>query len=70
MIMGVRGRLGRHFRGTPVEEFIARENIRRFEAQLATCADEKQRALLQKLLKAERERLEAAKAAKAARPES
>jgi hypothetical protein len=41
-----------------MEEFIARENIRRFEAQLAVCTDERQKAVLQSLLNGERQRLE------------
>lgn len=40
-----------------MEEFVARENIRRFEAKLSVCADEMQRATLAKLLKEERRRL-------------
>ena len=41
-----------------MEEFIARENIRRFRAQLDQCADEAQRGTLQRLLKDEESRLE------------
>jgi hypothetical protein len=40
-----------------VEEFIARENVRRYEAQLARCDDEEQRRVLIRLLEAERNRL-------------
>jgi hypothetical protein len=51
-----------------VQEFIARENIRRFEAQLAACTDFKQRETLSRLLEAERQRLADALAEKRARP--
>jgi hypothetical protein len=37
--------------------FIARENVRRFEKQLAGCSDPKQREVLLQLLEAERQRL-------------
>jgi len=37
-----------------VEKFIARENIRRFEVQLLTSADERQKAVIRELLTAER----------------
>ena len=40
-----------------MQEFIARENIRRFKAQLADCADPAQRETLTRLLDAERRRL-------------
>lgn len=40
-----------------MEEFVARENIRRFEARLAACADPVQRETLTRLLEAERQRL-------------
>lgn len=43
--------------GGSVEEFIARENIKRFEAQLAYCTDGDQRSTLLKLLDEERARL-------------
>jgi hypothetical protein len=36
-----------------LREFIARENIKRFEAQLATCIDDDQRQIIQGLLDAE-----------------
>lgn len=36
--------------GFPMERFIARENIRRFKAQLADCSDEKRSATLRNLL--------------------
>ena len=38
-------------------EFIARENIRRFEEKLAACTDPEQRATITRLLEAERARL-------------
>jgi rubrerythrin len=40
-----------------MEEFLARENIRRFEAQLESATDEGQRAQISALLKAERQHL-------------
>lgn len=40
-----------------MEEFIARENIRRFQAQLEACDDLEQRRTLQELLDAELQRL-------------
>ena len=40
-----------------MDEFIARENIRRFEAQLKTAVDDGQRSALENLLKEERQRL-------------
>lgn len=33
-----------------MEQFIARENVRRFKRQLENCTDEDQRATLEKLL--------------------
>jgi len=48
----------------PVQEFIARENIRRFEAQLDACADPEQRKILSRLLEAERQHLSEALADK------
>lgn len=45
-----------------MQEFIARENIRRFEAQLAACTDAQQRKTLLQLLETERERLTEAQA--------
>ena len=53
-----------------MQEFIARENIRRFEAQLAACSDAKQRETLSRLLETERQRLTQALAEKQARPEA
>jgi len=54
----------------PVQEFIARENIRRFEAQLAACNDPEQRGTLARLLEAERQHLAQALAEKQTRPEA
>lgn len=53
-----------------MQEFIARENIRRFEAQLAACTDPEQRKTLSRLLEAERAHLHEALADKQARPEA
>ena len=47
-----------------MHEFIARENIRRFEEQLAACSDPAQRKMLQQLLETERQRLRQALAKK------
>jgi hypothetical protein len=47
-----------------MEEFVARENIRRFQAQLDACHDPEQRKTLEQLLEAERQRLADAKARK------
>jgi hypothetical protein len=47
-----------------VQEFIARENIRRFEAQLAECTDADQRGVLSRLLEQARVDLAAAEARK------
>ena len=47
-------------RRNSVEEFIARENIRRFEAQLDSCTDPEQRKTLLQLLETERRRLSGA----------
>ena len=54
--------------GTAVQEFIARENIRRFEAQLSACTDPQQRETLQRLLDAERQYLKNACPEKIGRP--
>lgn len=55
--------------GSPVQEFIARENIRRFEAQLAACSSNPaQRETLSRLLAAERQHLADALAEKRAHP--
>ena len=43
-----------------MQEFIARENIKRFEAQLARCADDEQRVTISRLL--DQARLELAEA--------
>jgi hypothetical protein len=40
-----------------MEEFIARENIKRFEAQLAACTDPEQRETLSRLLEQHRQQL-------------
>ena len=40
-----------------MQEFIARENIKRFEAQLADCTDEEQRQVILRLLEDEQRRL-------------
>jgi rubrerythrin len=53
-----------------VQEFIARENIRRFEAQLAACTDPEQRKTLSRLLETERQHLAEALADKQSRPEA
>jgi rubrerythrin len=53
-----------------VREFIARENIRRFEAQLAACTDPEQRKTLSRLLETERQHLAEALADKESRPEA
>ena len=53
-----------------MQEFIARENIKRFEAQLAACTDPEQRKTLSRLLEAEHEQLAQALAEKQARPEA
>jgi hypothetical protein len=43
-----------------MNEFIARENIRKFEEKLAACSDPEQRKVLSLLLEAERQHLEEA----------
>ena len=48
----------------PVQEFIARENIKRFEAQLAACTDPVQRETLMRLLDEAFQQLAEAEAAK------
>lgn len=53
-----------------MQEFIARENIRRFEEQLQACTDPKQRETLSRLLETEREHLPRALADKRTRPEA
>ncbi len=47
-----------------MEEFVARENIRRFEAQLDSCTDPDRRDTLLQLLESERQRLADAQAKK------
>jgi rubrerythrin len=47
-----------------MEEFVARENIRRFQAQLDACTDPEQRETLMQLLEAERKHLSEAKSKK------
>ena len=47
-----------------MEEFTARENIRRFEARLESCTDDSQRAEIEALLHAERKKLHAIRQAK------
>jgi hypothetical protein len=44
-------------RRSPVEEFISRENVRRFKAQLVAATDEGQRVEIEVLLIAERQHL-------------
>lgn len=46
-----------------MEDFVARENIKRFKTQLAACQDDQQRLTLVKLLKAEEVRLHALRSA-------
>ena len=53
-----------------MQEFIARENIRRFEAQLDACTDPEQRETLSRLLDLEREHLKDARDEKHDRPRS
>lgn len=47
-----------------MDEFIARENIKRFKAQLVSSADEDQREEIEALLTAERRRLHELRKAK------
>ena len=53
-----------------MQEFIARENIRRFEAQLAACTDPERRETLSRLIEAEQQRLAQELGEKKARPEA
>lgn len=53
-----------------MQEFIARENIRRFQAQLDACTDPEQRNTLSGLLEAERKHLDDAQEEKLYRPRS
>lgn len=41
----------------PIPEFLAHENIRRFEEQLLASADEDRKAVIRRLLEAERQHL-------------
>ena len=50
-----------------MQEFIARQNIKRFEAQLAACTEDEQRQTLLRLLEAERRHLADALAENGAR---
>ena len=43
--------------GRRVDEFVARENIRRFRAQLEACRDQQKKSVLRELLEAEQGRL-------------
>lgn len=43
---------------TAMEEFISRESIRRFEAQLESSTDEAQKSTIRALLEAERNHLQ------------
>ncbi len=47
-----------------MKEFVARENIKRFEAQLVACTDQQQRETLARLLEVERQQLKDARAEK------
>ncbi len=40
-----------------MEEFVAKENIRRFRAQLEACPDKEKKSVLRELLDAEQRRL-------------
>ena len=51
-----------------VQAFIARENIKRFEAQLAACKDPKQRETIAQLLDQAFQQLAEAEAARLIRP--
>ena len=53
-----------------MQEFIARENIRRFEAQLAACVDPEQRETLSRLLEDEKQHLAQTLVEKQARPQA
>lgn len=44
-----------------MQQFVARENIRRLQVQLETCTDQEQRAVLNELLKEELGKLEGIK---------
>ena len=53
-----------------MQEFIARENIRRFEAKLAASTDPEQRKTLSRLLEAEQQRLTEALAERSSGPKA
>ena len=53
-----------------MKEFVARENIKRFEARLAACTDPAQREVLSRLLDAEQQRLKDARAEKVDLPDT
>ena len=53
-----------------MQEFIARQNIRRFEEQLAGCTEPEQRKTLERLLEAERQSLAKTLSGKRSRPEA
>ena len=58
--------LAARLEGLGMQEFISRENIRNFQAQLEGCTDEEQRATLLKLLQDEERRLAAIMSKRAA----
>ena len=47
-----------------MDDFIARENIKRFRAQLSSSSDDEHKAVLRALLEAEQHKLEQARQAK------
>ena len=47
-----------------MQEFVARENIKRFQSQIAACTDPAQRKVLARLLDEEREKLKDIRAEK------
>ena len=51
-----------------MEAFVARENIKRFEAQLAICTDSQQRETISRLLEQARVQLAEAEAQKRDQP--
>ena len=53
-----------------MKEFVARENIKRFEGRLAACTDPAQREILSRLLDAEQQRLKDARAEKLGLPDN
>jgi hypothetical protein len=52
-------RIGAGIMQETLQEFILRENIKRFERHLSATTDEVERALLLKMMREEKERLEA-----------